>query len=132
MLLPPTVDRRSGRSADSARPVILIYCESITRGRGLLQELGAGMEEEGVPYRAEEVAAGTTVELAYAAAQASLLSVGVGLGAAGDLCVHHTKLPDDAPVLLDVAASARTMGHNAARLVTNSPLLLRNPDSGGR
>ncbi|WP_436764106.1 glycerol dehydratase reactivase beta/small subunit family protein [Streptosporangium sp. V21-05] len=60
-------------------------------------------------------------ELAFAAAQASSLAVGVGVDAAGNICVHHAKLPPDAPAVAGTASDARVMGHNAARLVVGVP-----------
>jgi hypothetical protein len=86
-----------------------------------LREIGAGMEEEGVPYRTETVSEGRACELAFAAALASSLDVGVGVDGEGNICVHHAKLPPDAPALAGPASSGRVMGHNAARLVTGIP-----------
>ncbi|HEX8780808.1 MAG TPA: glycerol dehydratase reactivase beta/small subunit family protein [Nocardioides sp.] len=87
-----------------------------------LREIGAGLEEEGVPCRTETAAEGSAPELAFAAALASALDVGVGVDAEGSVCVHHAKLPPDAPALAGPASSARAMGQNAARLVTGIPL----------
>jgi hypothetical protein len=86
-----------------------------------LREISAGMEEEGVPFSVEEAEIGSAVELAHAAAQASMLDVGVGVDAAGNICVHHAKLPPDAPALAGPPRLARSLGHNAARLVTGIP-----------
>jgi propanediol dehydratase-reactivating factor small subunit len=88
---------------------------------------GAYRAEDG-PYRAEDgwwpagnAADGGARELAFAAAQASNLDVGIGVDAAGYICVHHAKLPPDAPAVAGPPSSARTMGHNAARLVVGIP-----------
>jgi len=78
------------------------------------------MEEEGVPLRVED-GAGTALELAFAAARASSLGVGIGLDAT-TVCVHHAKRPQDSPVLTAALVHARLCGHNAARLVVGLPL----------
>lgn len=68
-----------------------------------------------------DAAGGGARELAFAAAQASALGVGVGVDAVGNICVHHAKLPPDAPAVAGTAPDARVMGHNAARLVVGVP-----------
>jgi len=77
--------------------------------RRCLREIDAGMEEEGVPFRIEEAVGGSAGELAYAAAQASNLDVGVGVDAVGNICVHHAKLPSDVPALVGSSLTARAM-----------------------
>ncbi|GII29984.1 glycerol dehydratase reactivase beta/small subunit family protein [Planotetraspora mira] len=116
----------SGRAAESGpgptgrnRPAVVVLCRP--GNLHCLRELGAGMEEEGVPFRTEDATGGSAVELAFAAAQASNLDVGVGVDDAGSVCVHHAKLPPDMPALAGRAADARTLGHNAARLVVGIP-----------
>jgi hypothetical protein len=116
----PVTDRRADR-AGRIRPAVVVRYQPDPRNARPLREIDAGLEEEGVPFRAEEAADGSAAALAYAAAQASPLGVGVGVCAAGNICVHHAKLPPDAPVLAGPPRAARTMGHNAARLVTGIP-----------
>ncbi|GAA4574826.1 glycerol dehydratase reactivase beta/small subunit family protein [Planotetraspora kaengkrachanensis] len=109
-------------TAVRTRPEVVVLRRPDPRNRHCLRELGAGMEEEGVPFRVEDVAAdGSAVELAFAAAQVSHLDVGVGVDALGNVCVHHSKLPPGAPALTGTASGARVMGHNAARLVVGIP-----------
>lgn len=108
------------------RPVVVVFCHPAPGNRPRLREIEAGMEEEGVPYRVEDSrvgggAGGGARELAFAAAQMSGLGVGVGVDAAGNICVHHAKLPPDAPAVAGTASDARVMGHNAARLVVGVP-----------
>ncbi|HYZ57909.1 MAG TPA: glycerol dehydratase reactivase beta/small subunit family protein [Streptosporangiaceae bacterium] len=99
----------------------MLVCHDPAAGaRACLRQIGAGLEEEGVPFRVEE-GGGSAAELAYAAAQASDLDVGIGIGAAGDVCVHQSKLPRGSPALSGPPETARTMGHNAARLVKGIP-----------
>jgi hypothetical protein len=112
----PVPDRR----ADRRRPAVLVCHDPAAGARACLRQIGAGLEEEGVPFRVEE-GGGSAAELAYAAAQASDLDVGIGIGAAGDVCVHQSKLPRGSPALSGPPETARTMGHNAARLVKGIP-----------
>lgn len=82
------------------------------------------MEEEGVPARIVTVPDGPAVSLAYAAAQASNLDVGVGIDSSGNISVHHAKMPHDEAALNGSPSTARVMGHNAARLVSGTPFKL--------
>ena len=118
--------RRSlGRGGQPSRPVIVV----IAAGAGpAVREVLAGIEEEGVPSSAQPVAETdrgiAAADLAVRAAMQSPLQVGVGVSAAGDICVCHAKLVQ--PVFELPAGSpnvaARTMGHNAARIVAGLPL----------
>jgi len=90
-------------------------------------EVLAGMEEEGVPSVVERPSAGPdATELARTAAGRSSLAVGVGIDADGRVCVQHDKLADPLPELAPPgpagAATARILGHNAARIVVGIPL----------
>jgi Dehydratase medium subunit len=108
------------------RPAVLVY-----RQRGappaVLREVCAGVEEEGVPAEVVDAPDGlTATALAYAAAQASRLEVGIGVDAAGATAVHHGKLPLERP---PAAAGAdarppdrRRIGRIGARVVKNLPL----------
>ena len=126
----PVNDRHSDRVGRN-RPAVMVFYHPDPGNRDCLREINAGMEEEGVPCRTESVPCraedgdatdgGAARELAFAAAQASNLDVGVGVDALGHICVHHAKLPPDAPAVAGPAPSARTMGHNAARLVVGIP-----------
>lgn len=111
------VDRRA-ENARRTPPCVVARCS----GDGRLREVRAGLEEEGVPLRVEIVAGGDAVDLAYEAALASSLGVGIGIDAEGWVCVQHAKRPRGSPVLTAVAAQARLCGHNAARLVIGLPL----------
>jgi hypothetical protein len=119
-------DRRSDRVERNRHEVVVLYHPD-PGNRRCLREIDAGMEEEGVPFRIEEAVGGSAGELAYAAAQASNLDVGVGVDAVGNICVHHAKLPSDAPALVGSSLTARAMGHNAARLVSGIPF--KNDDT---
>ncbi|MEU8381071.1 glycerol dehydratase reactivase beta/small subunit family protein [Streptosporangium sp. NPDC048865] len=141
----PAGDRAPG-GVERHRPAVVVFCRPAPGDRHRLREIEAGMEEEGVPYRVEDGrigdgrvgeglaggdrsgegqagggTGGGAGELAFAAARASTLGVGIGVDAAGNICVHHAKLPPDAPALAGTASDARTLGHNAARLVVGVP-----------
>ena len=113
-------DRRAEQLEESAPAVVVLHARVASVG-ACLREIDAGMEEEGVPFRMAQSDLATAQELAHAAALASNLDVGVGVDAAGTICVHHAKLPLEAPALTGAADSARTLGHNAARLVSGIP-----------
>lgn len=118
-------ERSTGRGGQPSRPVIVVLSD----GAGPpVREVLAGIEEEGVPSSAQPVADAdrgiAAADLAVRAAMQSPLQVGVGVSAAGDICVCHAKLAQ--PVFELTAgspdAAARTMGHNAARIVAGLPL----------
>jgi hypothetical protein len=101
----------------------------LTGGSGPTErEVLAGIEEEGVPSSSQPAAEAdrgiAAADLAARAAMQSPLQVGVGVSASGDICVCHAKLAR--PVFELSAgspnAAARTMGHNAARIVAGLPL----------
>ncbi|MCV7288454.1 glycerol dehydratase reactivase beta/small subunit family protein [Mycolicibacterium wolinskyi] len=101
-------------------------------GGGVIErEVLAGIEEEGVPHSLlpaglDAVAA----DLARHASARSPLRVGVGLDATGEVCVHHEQLAEPLPDLgsggTADAETARTLGHNAARIVVGLPLKRQN------
>jgi hypothetical protein len=90
-------------------------------------EVLAGIEEEGVPCVVERPRAEQDARaLSRRAAERSSLNVGVGIDAAGRVCVQHEQLLEPpAGLFCDTAAdllSARIFGHNAARIVVGVPL----------
>jgi hypothetical protein len=113
-------DRRAQR-AERVRPAVVVRYLPGGAHRASLREVTAGLEEEGVPWRLEECGRGTAVELAFGAARASTLGVGLGVDAEGAVSVHHAKLPAARPVATGAAERARVLGHNAARLVVGIP-----------
>ena len=116
------------RDGGQPRPPVIMV---LSAGEGpVLREVLAGIEEEGVPYsvdrdRTDGVVA-SAVDLARQAAQRSPLHVGVGVGASGDVCVHHDRLDEVVAELCSRGAAdaddARVLGHNAARIVVSLPL----------
>ncbi|RBM22707.1 hypothetical protein DI005_06100 [Prauserella sp. PE36] len=115
-------DRRAARTVREP-PSVVVRCAG--HAARVLRDLRAGLEEEGVPVRVEHGPPGDAVTLAFGAAQASSLDVGIGVGAGGEVCVHHAKRPPDSPALTGTAHQARLFGHNAARLVIGIPVKTR-------
>ncbi len=91
----------------------------------MLQQLQYGLEEEGIPWVLDTKSGSNALDLAWEAAEASRLSVGIGLDGVG-LVLHFSKLPKDKPLFQlpakYTAVQARILGANAARLVKKLPL----------
>jgi propanediol dehydratase-reactivating factor small subunit len=118
------VARRKRKVSDP--PVIVVAYRSHPGCAKALHEVCAGIEEEGMHFRAVELQAAGAAGLAHEAAMRSQLLVGVGVDE-GELCVQLAALPPDAPlerlrVGSDEPACQRHVGHNAARLVKVMPL----------
>ncbi|MCP2240310.1 glycerol dehydratase reactivase beta/small subunit family protein [Thermoanaerobacterium thermosaccharolyticum] len=103
-------------------PQIVIF--SNTENRDLINEVIAGIEEEGALYRLAANECTDVVKMAYDAAKASVL--GVGIGILGDLiCLHSKNLEIMEPLILskkDKNFSPMLIGCNAARYVKGLPL----------
>jgi hypothetical protein len=111
----------------AAVPSIKLYVGSGTDSQAV-RELLCGAEEEGVPCEAEPAGEGGAVALAYKAAEASVLGVGLGLDKAGTAAVHYNKLPEDKPLFAlnyrIEGGKLRGLASNAARLVKGMPFVL--------
>jgi hypothetical protein len=118
-------------NTEAALPSIKLFVGPGFNSPEMLRDLLCGAEEEGVPCEVSasaDPAAGGAVALAYAAAAASVLYVGLGLDGAGMAAVHYNKLPADKPLFtlnyrLD-SGGLRNLGVNAARLVKGMPFVL--------
>jgi hypothetical protein len=113
---------------ETAIPSIKLFVGSGFNSLENLQELLCGVEEEGVPCEVETAGEGGAVALAYRAAEASVLGVGLGLDGAGMAAAHYNKLPADKPLFtlnyrLD-GGKIRGLAANAARLVKGMPFVL--------
>lgn len=110
--------REGGQPAPPA--ILVISCGATP----VVHEVLAGIEEEGVPAIHERRTGDDDAhELARAAAARSSLGVGVGVDARGAVSVQHEKLPGTiAGLFSEHTAAARTLGHNAARIVVGIPL----------
>lgn len=114
--------------SEAAVPSIILFLGPGFNSPETVQELLCGAEEEGVPCEAESAGSGDAVSLAYQAAEASTLGVGLGLDKAGIAAVHYGKLPRDKPLFtlnyrLD-PGKLRGLAANAARLVKGMPFTL--------
>lgn len=119
----------SGRRAgEERRPTIEVHHPPDTEPE-LLRHLGAGIEEEGVPYSlVRRASVADAVTAAAHAARDSMLGVGIGLDEQGGIALSHSSFAPERPVLEHrgplAPEDARRMGQNAARVVTRVPLHL--------
>jgi hypothetical protein len=89
----------------------------------ILQEICAGLEEEGVPFFCIAAAGEGAVQLGRQAAFMSPLQVGIGVDVTGTYVIHHEKLTHRSPYIIERRGNERVVGQNAARLVKGLPLL---------
>ncbi len=90
----------------------------------LLEHVERGIEEEGVYWAVERGEGEDLTAVAFEAAKASKLRVGVGVCPDGRLVLHHARIPDDDPLFsveAESADAARAVGTNAARLAKRLP-----------
>jgi hypothetical protein len=103
-------------------PQIVIF--SNTENKYVINEVIAGIEEEDALYRLSYNECPDAVKMAYDAAKASVL--GVGIGISGDLvCLHSKNLEINTPLILSKTSedfNPRLVGCNAARYVKGLPL----------
>ncbi len=91
----------------------------------LVKALCSGIEEEMIPYALLEAAGGQARELAFSAAEASRLEVGLGITPQAT-ALGYAKLPPGQPLFAlehgqYTEEELRTLGANAARLVKGIP-----------
>ena len=109
----------SGEESPVAIIVSLLAEESL-----LSEQIGYGIEEEGVPFRTRAIHDDDPIATAYEAACDSGLRIGVGI-TEKKIVLHHQRLPRNEPLfdVVDPSESvARTIGTNAARLTKRTPL----------
>ena len=105
-----------------SKPTVHVLC-SPDAPSAAFKELLYGLEEEGIPWE-NDTKAGGALPLAWEAAQASRLGVGVGMDGQS-IVLHFNKLDREQPLYRIPARSlglARVLGANAARLVKKLPL----------
>ncbi|SKC91848.1 glycerol dehydratase reactivase beta/small subunit family protein [Maledivibacter halophilus] len=107
------------------KPSINIYYSNLIKDHSLYTQLLWGIEEEGLPYQCVSKELNNALELAYAAAESSRLSVGIGIDSTGDIILHYQKLDKDKPLFkinIDEGyANLRKLGANSARLIKGIP-----------
>lgn len=92
---------------------------------GLVREVCAGVEEEGVPVRVMAGISGDADRLGAVAADRSALRVGIGLDPLGAVVVRHALMSRHGPVHTLAGggpAEWRRAGRIAARIITGLPL----------
>ncbi|MBP3039133.1 glycerol dehydratase reactivase beta/small subunit family protein [Bacillaceae bacterium Marseille-Q3522] len=112
-------------SANAEKPAIHVKISESLPDQIYLPVL-QGIEEESIPYRLEVSSINETVDEAYEASRASILSVGIAIGE-NEVVVHYKHLPVDKPlfavrrVQTQTKELLRNLGVNAARLVKGVP-----------
>jgi hypothetical protein len=108
---------------EAPKPEIKVYFKKDSVPRDIVIQVLLGIEEEGLPYSLEEKNYATASELAYKAAEASHL--GVGIGISNEIALQYIKLKEGEPLFLipagDDETYLRNIGANAARLVKRMP-----------
>jgi mRNA-degrading endonuclease HigB of HigAB toxin-antitoxin module len=116
---------------DAPKPLIKVFHQKGAVHPDIIQEILLGIEEEGLPYSLEEKDLVSALELAYKAAEASHLGVGIGVATDG-LVLHNNRLKEDQPLfsykLTDNEVVLRNLGGNAARLVKRMPFKFTEAD----
>ncbi|SDF56426.1 glycerol dehydratase reactivase beta/small subunit family protein [Sporolituus thermophilus] len=106
------------------KPTVMVGYAPHPDDTAKLREVAAGLEEEGIPYTIKPVDEADTVAIAYAAACASPLGVGLGIRER-EMCIHYYRLPETKPLFLSTGGNGpavwRWFGYNAARLVKGTP-----------
>jgi len=108
-------------------PQVIIFHHPQAKNTPCLLEVKYGLEEEGIPFSCQEKGDFTSLEkLAYAAAEASTLGVGLGVDQNQNVVLHYHRLQPDSPLFSLSGGSCnsilgRMMGSNAARLVKGNP-----------
>lgn len=108
-------------------PQVKIFYYFGTGIKDQLSQIQYGLEEEGVPFSSEEKREALSAEkLSFAAAEASVLGVGVGIDKNQTVVLHYRRLHPDFPLFTlpgeDYTPSlGRIIGSNAARLVKGNP-----------
>lgn len=110
---------------DAPKPVIKVFNLKDAVHSYFIREIVLGIEEEGLPYSVEaKDQYDTAKELAYKAAEASHLGVGIGI-TDKQIAIHTNKLKEDQPLfcvrMTDDEEVLRAMGANAARLIKRMP-----------
>lgn len=112
----------------SEKLAIYVCFENRITDLGLMDLIAYGIEEEGIPYQLKSEACSNFKELAMIASNESQLDVGIGIDAAGNICLHHSKLPDhyflfESNHYKDMNR-LRNIGINGARLVKGVPFIV--------
>lgn len=109
---------------ETPRPEIKVYYKKNSVPKDVIRQVTLGIEEEGVPFVLLEKDYEDATKLAYKAAEASNLGVGIGIGPK-NISLHFIKLREDEPLFTIPVGSdeefVRSIGANAARLIMRKP-----------
>ena len=108
---------------EMTKPTVHVLC-SPDAPSAAFKELLYGLEEEGIPWEQGTKEGMDALAMAWEAAQASRLEVGLGLDRQF-VVLHYSKLDQGRPLYRVPARQAdqvRALGANAARLVKKLPL----------
>jgi hypothetical protein len=120
----PGCHGRIDRADDPALPPAVLVTVHDDAPPGVLREVCAGAEEQGIPTAILAPARSSGDALARHAAGESRLEVGVGVGSDGAVVVRHALVPEPVLVLAGgvPAGEVRQAGADAARIVAGLPL----------
>ena len=106
------------------RPTILIYTVNVDNTH-MIEEVCAGIEEEGLLYEVKPFYHGSIDELSYMAANESILGTGIGVEGSKLALQMRTLAKGENVFFLENATlnQGRKMGTNAARAVKRVPFL---------
>ncbi len=109
---------------EAPKPEIKVFYNKHSVNKSIVKQVLLGIEEEGLPYSLVEKDSNDSVEMAYKAAEASHLGVGIGMGDS-EIVLQYIKLKENEPLfrvpLKDDEETLRAIGSNAARLVKRMP-----------
>lgn len=106
------------------RYLICIYCNEEIKGHKLVDQIGYGIEEEGIPFKIYFKEENSVHNLAYNAAQQSKLGIGIGVDSNKNIVLQMEKLKKRNPIFdkkIENFDQAKIMGVNAARLEKKIP-----------
>ncbi len=107
--------------------IYICYEKKITN-KSLIDLITYGIEEEGIPFHLIGDDCSDYKKLAMIASNESQLDVGIGLDESGNICLHHSKLPDQYFLFpckhYNDQKKLRNIGINGARLVKGIPFIV--------
>lgn len=104
--------------------LISIYCNEGIKDYKLVDQIGYGIEEEGIPFKIYFKEENSAQDLAYNASQLSKLGIGIGVDSNKNVVLQMKKLSKQNPIFdkkIKDYYQAKLMGINAARLEKKIP-----------
>lgn len=109
----------------SGKLAVFICYDKDIKDKNIISAITYGIEEEGIPYQLKELDYNNFNKLAVEASNESQLDVGIGVDAKENICLHHSKLPNNFFLFGDKhnkdIKKLRNIGVNGARLVKGIP-----------